>query len=91
LSQGLPKKIEVDLLLADLALELGDALAGRIELAQCCRGGLRRARGRYRNLARSTDASQRLGAAGAKVVAPKVEILAANLQLSRKLAHILSL
>jgi hypothetical protein len=90
LSQGLPKKIEVHLLLTDLALKLGNTLAGRIELAQGCRGGLRWTRGRNRNLARSTDTSQRLGAAGAKVVAPKVEILAENLQLSRKLAHVLS-
>jgi hypothetical protein len=66
LSQGLPKKIEVDLLLADLALKLGDTLSRSIELAQRCRGGLRRARARNHNLARSPDASQRLGTAGRK-------------------------
>jgi hypothetical protein len=89
----LPKKIEIDLLLADLALQLGNAHASRSEF----RGGrsgrrLRRFAARNRNdcLARPTATAQGLRTARSETIAPSIQILAQNLQLARQGAHVLA-
>jgi hypothetical protein len=84
----LPKKIQIHLLLADLALQLGDPLARRINaLWPPCRP---RRGSNHHCFPRPTLASQSFGTAGAKVGTPKIQILAPNQQLPRKGAHILA-
>jgi hypothetical protein len=81
----LPKKIEIDLLLADLALQLGNALARLLKLCgwrvwNCCLR-LRAARnqtGRF-GLGRTTTTAQRLRTASQETIPPDVKILARSL------------
>jgi hypothetical protein len=69
--QGLPKKIEIDLLLADLALQLGNPLARFLGLAW------RLLRRRLLQLfLRSTFAAQGFRTAGSKTRSPIIEVLA---------------
>jgi hypothetical protein len=75
LPQGLPKKIEFNLLLADLAFQLADVLArGRKILAW-------RKVGRPKALARPTRRPQRLRSAPPKMPAPLVQMPARNPKL----------
>jgi hypothetical protein len=79
--QGLPKKIEVDLLLADLAFQLGNPLARLLDLAwRLFRRRLLLA------LLWTPFAAQRFRAAGSKTSAPIIQVLAQNLQLPRSAA-----
>jgi hypothetical protein len=82
----LPKKIEFDLLLADLALQFGDASAGEIKLVGWHLYRPARSRGGRRPhvaLARPPQWTQGRRTAGAKLIAPSVYILPQNLELSR--------
>jgi hypothetical protein len=84
--QGLPKKIEFQLLLADLALQLSDAPAGEIKLVGWHLERPARSRGGCRPrfaLARPPQRTQGCRTAGAKQIAPSVEVLPQNLELSR--------
>src|SRR5438477_3430817 len=78
--QGLPKKIQVDLLLTDLALQLGDpplALARRRD---------RRGPRRHSPLARSSPLAQRRRPTGTNLVPPCIQKPAAQLQIARNLS-----
>jgi hypothetical protein len=79
LPQGLPKKIQFHLLLADLALQFGNAPAGRLEFrTRPARRHRRRraARSRRACLARSTATAQSLRTARKEAITPSVQILA---------------
>jgi hypothetical protein len=89
----LPKKIEFQLLLADLALQLGNAFA-RLQLAGRRPGRPHRRAapsqiGRLR-LARSTATAQGFRTAGQETIPPHLQILARKLQLTRQGAHVLA-
>ncbi len=83
--QGLPKKIEIDLLLADFAFQFGNASLGRLDRRLRCG---RRNRSR-RHLARATRTTQRTWATRFEAITPNVKVLAQDLQLSCKRAHVL--
>jgi hypothetical protein len=72
LPQGLPKKIQFHLLLADLALQVADALASRLEILHSHRlcGGVDF--GRTKHLARSARGSQGFRPTTPKVLTPLV-------------------
>jgi hypothetical protein len=70
----LPKKIEFDLLLADLALQLGNPLGGAIRW----RGRLRSRSARRHSLPWPAWAAKRLRPARSEAVAPDVQIFAQN-------------
>jgi hypothetical protein len=76
LPQGSPKKIEFNLLPADLALQLADALA------RACKIPRRLEIEHAKPLARPTRRPQRLCATPAKVLAPLVQIPARDLELA---------
>ncbi len=85
----MPKKIKVDLLLADLALQLGNALARLLKLrgwrvwSWCLRlPAARNQTGRF-GLGRPAATAQRLGTACQETIPPDVQILARKLQLTR--------
>jgi hypothetical protein len=92
----LPKKIKFHLLLADLALQFGDARARRFKLSLrkvgrwWLRPRLVRSQVGRRSLARPTPTAQRLGTACQEAIAPNVQILARKLQLTRKRGHVLA-
>jgi len=74
--QGLPKKIEFQLLLADLAFQFGDAPAGEIKFVGWHLERPARSRGGCRfALARPAQRTQGCLTAGAKQISPSVEIL----------------
>jgi len=75
----LPKKIQINLLLANLAFQLGNPLASLLDLAQ----RLIRTRPLDLGLLRSTFAAQGFRAARPKTRAPIIQVLAQNPQLSR--------
>src|SRR4029077_19075984 len=85
LSQGLPKKIEFDLLPADLTFQLGNLLARRFYVS---RRLLRLRRDRI-ILSRAPLAPQSFRAARPEARPPIVQILAQDLQLPRQRAYIL--
>jgi hypothetical protein len=94
MSQGSLKKIEIQLLLADLALQFGNPPAGRLKL--CSRRLHRRLRicacsqtGSF-GLARPAPAAQRLRTASLETVPPGIQILARHLKLTRHGAHVLA-
>jgi hypothetical protein len=66
----LPKKIEFNLLLADLAFQIGDALASRRKILHSHRLGHRIRLRRAKDFARPTSRSQGLRSATAKMPAP---------------------
>jgi hypothetical protein len=75
----LPKKIEINLLLADLALKFSDALARSFELLETVRLGRSPP---DRLLLRGAPASpQSLGATRSKPISPQIQVLAKDLQL----------
>jgi hypothetical protein len=78
LPQGCAKKIDVGLLLADLALQLRDPGTGGREL----RIRLRRLLGLERTFAGATRSTQSVGAAQTKMITPLVEILTQNLKFA---------
>src|SRR3974377_2445431 len=90
--QGSLKKIEIQLLLADLAFQFGNAFARRLKL----RG--RRIRRRPRTcaarsqtgLGRPATAAQPLGTAGLEAIPPSIQILARHLKLTCQGAHALT-
>jgi hypothetical protein len=88
----LPKKIEFQLLLTDLALQFGNARARRRELP--IRPAWRRCvtlrQSRRPSPRRPTAAVQRLRAAGKKAIAPRRYVLAAKPQLARQRTHVLT-
>jgi hypothetical protein len=82
----LPKKIEIDLLLADLAFQFGNPLARLVNLAWlifCLRW-------HDLFLLRPTLAAQPFWTAGSKMRSPIIQILAQNLQLPRQRADVLA-
>jgi hypothetical protein len=89
--QGSLKKIEVDLLLADLPLKLRDPPLRRRQRAYS-----RAIRRPFRRLleqpilARATTRAQRLRTTGTEPIPPHVEILPQNLKLTRQRADILA-
>jgi hypothetical protein len=84
--QGLPKKIEVGLLLPDLALELGDPTPRRCPLIED-RTPQRRV---VQNaLARSASTAQRFKPALPNLVLPFVHAAAVDLKFCRNSRHIL--
>src|SRR5205807_9035671 len=80
--QGLLKKIELHLLLADLALQLDDALARPHKI-------LRLEIGRSKSLARSTGQPQRLRSTPAEMSALLVKKAGRNPELARQRSHAL--
>jgi hypothetical protein len=72
----LPKKIQFDLLLADLAFQRRNAPTRRIEFAA-------RRRSACLCLARSTGTAQSLGTARKEAIPPDVQIFAGKPQLAR--------
>jgi hypothetical protein len=82
--QGSPKKIQVDLLLADLALQLGDPPLRPRQLALARRD--RRARHRRCPLARSSPLAQRRRPTRTNLVPPCIQKPAAQLQIPRNLS-----
>jgi len=85
--QGLPKKIKFDLLLADLALQLGNAPAGLLKFAPSTRLRARlpvHTPSRPLRSARSTGTAQSLRTARKEAITPDIQILGAgNLQFAR--------
>jgi hypothetical protein len=83
--QGSPKKIEVDLLLADLALQLGDPPLRPRQLALARR---RDRRGCYRHssLSRSSPLAQRRRPSRTNLVPPCIQKPAPQLQIARNLS-----
>src|SRR6202158_4469702 len=95
LPQGLPKKIQINLLLADLALLLGNARAGRLKFRgrpfrRRLRGLAARSRSGRFCLARPPATAQSLRTARQEAIAPNVQILAHKLQFAPQGAHILA-
>jgi hypothetical protein len=78
LLQGLPKKIQLHLLLPDLPLQLGNAAARPRNVVLLRRRRPSRCQTRRLTLPRSTTRSQTIRAARPKVVSPLVEILTQN-------------
>jgi hypothetical protein len=70
----LPKKIEFHLLLANLAFQIGDALASRRNILHPHRLGNGIRLGRANDFARPTSRSQRLGPPTAKMPAPLIQV-----------------
>src|SRR6185295_9663410 len=89
LPQGLPKKIQFDLLLADLALELGDLLARRIRR----RDGRLPRRASHNTCRRRfrwpAPTAQRLRSARSEPIAPDIEVFTQNLEFACERAHVL--
>jgi hypothetical protein len=81
LPQGLPKKIEFQLLLADLAFQIADALASRRKILHSLRLGRRISLRRAKELARPAGRPQRVRSATAKMPAPLVQMTRRDLQL----------
>src|SRR5205085_5401624 len=92
LPQGLPKKIQFNLLLTDLALQLGNTIARELKLRHRHVWYLRPNAPRTRpvGFARSATTAQCLGATRSEPSAPKVQILARNLHFARQGSHILA-
>ena len=91
----MPKKIQFDLLLADLTLQLGNSPARRLELAGrrggwCLSDDLVRSQIGRRGLAWPTATAQRFRTPCQQTIAPNLQILARKLQLARKRAHALA-
>jgi hypothetical protein len=78
LPQGLPKKIQFHLLLADLALQLGDAFARGRNILHPPGLRLRGKLGRPWDLPRATRRPQRFSSAAAEMRAPLVQMTARN-------------
>jgi hypothetical protein len=87
LLQGLPKKIQLHLLLPDLPLQLGNAAARPSDVVLLWRR--RPSQARRLSLPRSTTQSQTIRTARPKVVSPLVEILTQNPKLARQSADVL--
>ena len=79
--QGLPKKIKIDLLLADLALQFGNPLARLLDLSH------RLLRRRPLQLfLRSTFAPQRFRATGSKTRPPIIQVMTFSPAIIRRTA-----
>jgi hypothetical protein len=84
LPQGLPKKIQFNLLPADLALQLADALAGRRKI-------LARFKLEHpKSLARPTGRPQRLRTPAAEMPTPAIQIPLPNPELAGQRGYALS-
>ena len=83
--QGSPKKIQIDLLLADLALQRGDPplRPRQLVLARLARLTCRRARHRRCSLTRAAQPAQRRRSTLANLVPPRIQKPAPKLQSPR--------
>src|SRR5262250_914426 len=93
--QGSLKKIQIQLLLADLALQFGNTFARRLKLrGRRLRRRLRTCAARSQTssvgLGRPAPAAQRLGTARLETIPPSIQILARHLKLTRQGAHVLA-
>ena len=93
--QGSLKKIQIQLLLADLALQFGNTFARRLKLrGRRLRRRLRTCAARSQTssvgLGRPAPAAQRLRTAGLETIPPSIQILARHLKLTRQGAHLLA-